>query len=252
MIKKGNNINIFIISIMCSALLIGCSKEDEKVDAPVKEDTEISKESKEDKIVSKPKESNYEEVRVLEVIEGNIYKIKIKDSIENIRLYLVSTPSKQHLTKGKLPLSQESISYVKDLFSNAEKIEIEKSDTVYDSEGNLLVYLRVDGELLNSKLIEEGLGFVYKPHESKKYVDEFYKKESEARESSKFNIWDIDSYVLGENYNVEMDYDVEEISKNYKESNSEVEIITDGLPLEESTVEEDTVKENEKETEIKN
>jgi len=155
---------------------------------------------KEEKITQEKKESKEEEQRpnyisasVVEVIDGDTIKVKIKGKIETVRFLLVDTPETKHPQKGVQPFGSQAYQFTKSLLSG-KTVQLEKDVQERDKYGRLLMYVYVDGKSFQKELLKRGLARVAVYPPNIKYVDEYRKIEREARKMG-VRIWSIDGYV---------------------------------------------------------
>lgn len=131
---------------------------------------------------------------VLEVVDGDTYKIKYNGEEKKVRLIGVDTPESVHPDSSKnSEYGKTASSYVKELIENKYvSLEFDVSQT--DKYGRLLAYIYLeDGEMLNSKLIKEGYAQVTTYAPNVKYVDTFTALQKEAR-NNKVGFWKEDVF----------------------------------------------------------
>lgn len=137
--------------------------------------------------------SNYDgDTYTLKFLEGPNKGQKVK-----VRHLLLDS---SEVTK-KQPFSGEAQELAQELLENgAVTLEYDIGETM-DHYQRVLAYIRVDGELLGTKLIEEGLAYVrYVNPPNTRYLDEFKAAESIAKEKG-IGIWSIENYVTVKGFN---------------------------------------------------
>lgn len=101
-----------------------------------------------------------ERVELSACVDGDTIKIIFPEDekIYTVRMLAVDTPESVHPTKGIEYYGKEASEYTCNLVTNAKKIEIEydEGSDKTDKYDRLLVWVFVDGELLQKKLIENG------------------------------------------------------------------------------------------------
>ena len=101
-----------------------------------------------------------------------------------------------------MPYAEEAKDFTENLLENANNIELlfdvgPKTDN-YD---RLLAYVFVDGELLQEKLLKEGLAAVRYIHEPNNSLEEQFYEVQNIAEKSKKNIWATNDYFVNGKYN---------------------------------------------------
>lgn len=137
--------------------------------------------------------SNYDgDTYTLKFLEGPNKGQKVK-----VRHLLLDS---SEVTK-KQPFSGEAQELAQELLENgAVTLEYDIGETM-DHYQRVLAYIRVDGELLGTKLIEEGLAYVrYVNPPNTRYLDEFKAAESIAKEKG-IGIWSIENYATDKGFN---------------------------------------------------
>ncbi|WP_243720408.1 thermonuclease family protein [Macrococcoides canis] len=127
-------------------------------------------------------------------VDGDTSVLNIDGVDKKFRYLLIDTPETKHPRTGVQPFGHEAAARTEELLSNASKIEVEydvgeKTDK-YDRD---LVYVYVDGKMINEILVREGLAsvsYVYPPNT--RYLDTLKNAETLAK-SEKLGIWSLDS-----------------------------------------------------------
>lgn len=131
---------------------------------------------------------------ILEVVDGDTYKIRYNGEEKKVRLIGVDTPESVHPDKAKnSDYGKTASNYVKELIENKYvSLEFDVSHT--DKYGRLLAYIYLEnGEMLNEKLLKEGYAQVATYAPNVKYVDKFTALQEEAR-NKKQGFWKEDVF----------------------------------------------------------
>lgn len=143
-----------------------------------------------------------EKAIVKEIVDGDTFKAEFSNGeIETIRLLLIDTPETVSPKVPEQPFGKEASDYLRKRLIKDTVVEIEKGIEERDKYNRLLAYVWRDGKNINKELLEEGLArvaYVYEPNT--KYLDEFKKAESKAKEERK-GVWSIDGYVTERGFN---------------------------------------------------
>lgn len=130
-------------------------------------------------------ENNYNKVTC---VDGDTFKL---DGV-TMRMLAIDTPETVKPNTPVQPFGKEASSFTCDAITKAKNIEIKQDKgnekDRYDRE---LVWVLVDGELLQEKIIEEGLGeikYVQKKTVDKKYLSDLNKAQEKAQNEKK-GIW---------------------------------------------------------------
>lgn len=132
-------------------------------------------------------------VKVKKYIDGDTTRFKLKNGKNVTAKYLlIDTPD----LKKESPYAKEAKARTKELLKDAKKIQIEyDKGKKRDSKKRELVYVWVDGKLVQETLADEGLGMVRSTKgKNTKYLDQIKKAEQKAKEQ-KLNIWSIENYA---------------------------------------------------------
>lgn len=130
------------------------------------------------------------EVEFKKCVDGDTATLVIDGEDKKVRLLAVDTPETVHPTKGEESGGKTASDFTCNSLKSANKIEIEydpKSDKTdkYDRE---LVWLYIDGELFQEKLVSEGYAEVAYIYGDYLYVDKLCRLQETAI-SDKLGIW---------------------------------------------------------------
>lgn len=123
-------------------------------------------------------------------VDGDTAKVILNNEEVTLRFLAIDTPETKHPKKGEEPYGKEASNYTCNALKTAKKIEIEYdagSDKV-DKYNRHLVWIYVDNDLLQGKLIEKGLAKVAYIYGDYKYTKTLEAKESVAK-INKTGIW---------------------------------------------------------------
>lgn len=123
-------------------------------------------------------------------VDGDTADFKINGEVKKARFLAIDTPETKHPTKGEEPFGKEASNYTCDALKKAKKITLEYDDgsDKTDKYDRLLVWVFVDDELLQEKLVKEGLAKVAYLYGDYKYTGKLQKVESEAKKNN-VGIW---------------------------------------------------------------
>ena len=163
-----------------------------------------------------------ETVKFSNCVDGDTIKILVGKEEKTVRMLAIDTPESVHPTKGVEYYGKEASNYTCETVKNAKKIEIEydnNSDKT-DKYDRLLVWVFVDGKLLQKSLIENGYAKVAYLYGDYKYTSEL-ETVQELASAKNIGIWDEDAKNkyntennIKEDLGEEMDVDAKE-SSNY-------------------------------------
>ena len=133
--------------------------------------------------------------------DGDTFHLSYEGKEFKVRLLIVDAPETAKEGKAAQPFADEAKKRTEELLKNAKKIEgsFDVGDHT-DKYGRALMYVYVDGKLLQDILIEEGLarvGYAYEPNTS--FLKQFKEIEKKAKKQKK-NIWEKDGYVTNKGY----------------------------------------------------
>lgn len=164
------------------------------------------------------------EVKFSDCVDGDTAKFIYNDEIITARFLAIDTPETKHPTKGVEPYGEEASKYTCDKLTNAKKIKLEydEDSDETDKYDRHLVWVFVDEELLQKKLVSKGWASVAYLYGDYKYTEILEIAEQEAEEA-KLGIWSSE-----ENNNDTEDEEVQETveKKNEETTKKEEEIET--------------------------
>ncbi|WP_144555053.1 thermonuclease family protein [Bacillus sp. X1(2014)] len=134
-------------------------------------------------------------ITIVETIDGDTIKARVKGEVETIRYILVDTPESKKPGMCVQPFAEEAFQRNNELVRDGSlSLELEEGPS-RDSYGRLLAYVYVDGQSVQETLIKEGYARVaYIMNPPYKYLNLFRTDENLAKKS-KIRIWGTKDYV---------------------------------------------------------
>lgn len=153
------------------------------------------------------------EVKFSDCVDGDTAKFIYKKEEITARFLAIDTPETVHPNKEEEPYGKEASEYTCNKIKNAEVIELEydEDSDELDKYNRHLVWVFVDGELLQKKLVSKGYASVAYLYGDYKYTSELEEAEQDA-EDNKLGIWSTEQ--------TDVEYETDAASKekkNYKE-----------------------------------
>lgn len=134
------------------------------------------------------------EVSFSKCVDGDTAWFILNDEEIKVRFLAIDTPES---TNEIEPFGEKASLYTCQLIKNAHKLEIEYDDNSdkLDKYNRHLVWVFVDGELLQNLIIEKGLGKIDYVYGDYKYLTQLESSELMAK-TSRFGIWqDSNEYI---------------------------------------------------------
>lgn len=135
-------------------------------------------------------------------IDGDTADLKFGGKVHKVRFLAVDAPEIKHGKNKAEPYADDAKLFTCIGLKTANKIEIEYDDnsSKEDKYGRSLVWVFVDGELLQGKLVKKGLAKVAYLYGDYKYTSDLKKYEASAKKK-KLNIWsdykvDYSKYII--------------------------------------------------------
>ena len=131
-----------------------------------------------------------ETVKFSDCVDGDTIKVLLDNKKYTIRMLAVDTPESVHPTKVIEYYGKEASEYTCNLVKNAKKLEIEYDDNSdkTDKYDRLLVWVFVDGKLLQKELISNGYAKVAYLYDDYKYTKEL-ENAQELVSAKNIGIW---------------------------------------------------------------
>lgn len=130
------------------------------------------------------------EVKLVKCVDGDTAKFLIDNKEQSARFLAVDTPETKHPKKGVEKFGPEASEYTCNRLTNAKKIVLEYDDnsTKEDKYGRALVWVFVDGDLLQEELIKKGYAKVAYLYDDYKYTEKLQTAEKKAK-NKEVGIW---------------------------------------------------------------
>ena len=156
-------------------------------------------------------------VKFSDCVDGDTIKVLVDNKKYTIRMLAVDTPESVHPTKEVEYYGKEASDYTCNLVKNAKQLEIEYDDASdkKDKYDRLLVWVFVDGKLLQKELISNGYAKVAYLYGDYKYTKDL-EDAQELASSKNLGIWNDDA----KNKYSSENYIKEESDKNKETKNS--------------------------------
>ena len=163
-----------------------------------------------------------ETVKYVACIDGDTFKVFIDNEIKTIRLLAVDTPETAKSDKEADYYADEASEYTCKRIKQAKKIvlEYDPNSDKHDKYDRVLAWVFLDGDLLQSDLVENGYAKVAYLYNDYKYTDMLIKKQ-ELASAKNIGVWNSNAKTKYENKETTK---INELDEKY--SNIEVIIIT--------------------------
>ena len=124
------------------------------------------------------------------IVDGDTAVFEINGQNYKTRFIGIDTPESVKENTPVEAYANDASKFTKEALENANKIilETDSEANLYDNHERLLAYVWIDDELLQSKLLEEGLAEVKYIYGDYKYLDDLYIAQKVAK-NQKLNIW---------------------------------------------------------------
>ena len=152
------------------------------------------------------------EVKLSKCVDGDTAKFIYNDEVITARFLAIDTPESVHPTVGEEPYGKDASNYTCSVLEKADEIilEFDANSDKTDKYDRYLVWVFVDGKLLQKQLISKGYAEVAYLYDDYKYTDELEKAQKKAQEK-KVGIW---SNEVNEETNKELKAEGNETSIN--------------------------------------
>ena len=140
-------------------------------------------------------------LEVGKVADGDTFHVRLDGKEFKIRLLLIDTPETAKEGKAVQPFADQAKQRTEELLKKAKKVEGKFDVGDYtDKYGRALMYVYLDGKLLQQTLVEESLarvGYAHPPNTS--LLKDLQKVEDQTKKKKK-NIWEKDGYVTNRGF----------------------------------------------------
>lgn len=137
--------------------------------------------------------TKYITAQVTDVVDGDTIHVLIRNKKETVRFVLVDTPETKHPTKPIEPFGPEASELTKTLLAG-KQVKLVSDVSERDRYGRLLMYVWVEGRMVNELLLEKGLARVAVFPPDVKYLEAFRAIQKKAQEAE-LGIWSLENYV---------------------------------------------------------
>jgi micrococcal nuclease len=132
-------------------------------------------------------------VTLNECVDGDTAKFNVNGEVKTARFLAIDTPETVKPNTAIQPFGKEARKYTCNALTNAQKIELEyDSNATTDKYKRILVWVWVDGSLLNDNLVKLGLAKVAYLYDDYTYTSELKEDELVAK-AQKLKIWSEDT-----------------------------------------------------------
>lgn len=140
------------------------------------------------------------DVTLNKCIDGDTASFIYNNETIKARFLAIDTPETKHPSKKEEPFGKEASDFTCTSLTNANKItlEFDSGSDEKDKYDRYLVWVFIDGKLLQSKLIEKGYAKVAYLYGDYKYTTELQEKENIAK-TEKIGLWSNESNVEEKN-----------------------------------------------------
>ena len=130
------------------------------------------------------------EVKFSGCVDGDTANFILNNQEIKVRFLAIDTPETNHPTKGVESFGKEASEFTCNALKGAKKIvlEYDQNSDLKDKYDRYLAWVWIDGELLQTKLIENGLAEVAYLYDDYKYVD-ILTSAQDTSKSKKIGIW---------------------------------------------------------------
>lgn len=159
------------------------------------------------------------DVKFSDCVDGDTAKFIYKNETITARFLAIDTPETKHPTKGVEPYGKEASEYTCKKLKEANKIVLEYDDDSdkKDKYSRHLVWVFVDEELLQKKLVNKGLANVAYLYGDYKYTEELEAAKQIALDN-KLGIWSNEEYNTTNNKDISSNTSKSDFTNiNYKE-----------------------------------
>lgn len=149
------------------------------------------KEKEEERILKEEKKLNFEEAKVIRIVDGDTIEILVNDKREKIRVIGVDSPETVDPRKEVECFGQKAAEFSKNKLEE-QRVWLEKDESQGDRDryGRLLRYVWIDEKEIDfgKLLIASGFAYEYTYNKEYKYQKEYQTTQKEA-EDNKMGLW---------------------------------------------------------------
>ena len=139
-------------------------------------------------------------ITLLETIDGDTIRVRVKGKIETVRYLLIDTPESKKPGMGVQPFAKEAFLKNDELVRGGSLTMEFEDGNIRDSYGRLLAYVYVDGKSVQEMLLKEGYARVaYIINPPYKYL-KLYRTNENLAKKSRLRIWSRKDYVTNRGF----------------------------------------------------
>lgn len=130
-------------------------------------------------------------------VDGDTAKFIYKDEVITARFLAIDTPESVHPTVGEEPFGKDASNFTCNTLEKADEIvlEFDSNSDKTDKYDRYLVWVFVDGKLLQKELISKGYAEVAYLYDDYKYTEEL-EKEQEKAKKKEIGIWSLEEETV--------------------------------------------------------
>jgi len=162
-------------------------------------------------------------------VDGDTAKFRNSNNeVINARFLAIDTPETVHPTKGVEPFGKDASNYTCTTLTNAKEIKLEydNNSNEEDNYGRKLVWVFVDGILLQDSLVNQGYAEVAYLYGDYKYTPLLQDSEALAK-VNKLGVWSLEDNTSNDNN----DSEIEKVEKKEKQKNFFNKLLDDLLGM---------------------
>ncbi|SJZ36033.1 thermonuclease family protein [Anaerorhabdus furcosa] len=138
----------------------------------------------------KPQPLEANKVLLTKCVDGDTAHFDIDGKDEKVRFLAIDAPEIAKGGKAADPYGDDAANYTCKALQNAKVIKVEYEEEKVDKYNRRLAWVWIDGELLQVKLVEEGLAKVKYLYDDYQYTEIVQKAEKIAKQENK-GVWSI-------------------------------------------------------------
>lgn len=130
-------------------------------------------------------------------VDGDTAKFIYKNEVITARFLAIDTPESVHPTIGEEPFGKEASNFTCNTLEKADEIvlEFDSNSDKTDKYDRYLVWVFVDGKLLQKELISKGYAEVAYLYDDYKYTEELEKAQEKAKKKE-IGIWSLEEETV--------------------------------------------------------
>lgn len=130
-------------------------------------------------------------------VDGDTAKFIYKNEVITARFLAIDTPESVHPTIGEEPFGKDASNFTCNTLEKADEIvlEFDSNSDKTDKYDRYLVWVFVDGKLLQKELVSKGYAEVAYLYDDYKYTEELEKAQEKAKKKG-IGIWSLDEETV--------------------------------------------------------